>query len=118
MHQRLGSRREVNNARDGAVGVYETEGAGLEKLVVGVEVGVVGGEGDGELGGGVDDVEGESVVEEGGPGCGAGGEDGCGAGGVVAGYVVGEAREVGGELGRVWGTGVGHCCVWGEGDVG
>ena len=84
---------------------------------MGVEVGV-GGEGDGELGGGVDDVEGESVVEEGGPGCGAGGENfGC-AVGVVAGYVVGEAGEVGGELSRIWGTRVGHCCAWGEEDVG
>lgn len=90
---------------------------------MGVQVGVVGGEGDGELGGGVDDVEGEGVVEEGGPGCGAGGEDGCGSVGVVAGYVVGEAREVGGELGGVWGTGVRHSCVgeewrFGYGEVG
>lgn len=108
MHQWVRTGREINNARDGTVGVYETERAGLEELVVGVEVGV-GGEGDGELRGGVDDVEGEGVVEEGGPGCGAGGEDGCGAVGVVAGYVVGEAGEVGGELGGIWGTGVRHC---------
>ena len=91
MHQRFRTGREINNARDGAVGVDETEVAGGEELVVGVEVGV-GGEGDGELGGGVDDVEGEGVVEEGGPGGGAGGSDCCGAVGVVAGYVVGEAR--------------------------
>ena len=73
----------------------------------------VGVEGDGELGGGVDDVEGEGVVEEGSPGCGAGGCDFCGAVIVVACDVVGEAGEVGGELGGVWGTGVGHFCGWG-----
>ncbi len=81
---------------------------------MGVEVGV-GVERDGELGGGVDDVEGERVVEEGSPGCRAGGCDCCGAVVVVACYVVGEAREVGGELGGVWGTGRGHCYGWGEG---
>ena len=117
MHQRFRTGREINNARDGAVGIYETEGAGLEELVVGVEVGV-GGEGDGELRGGVDDVEGEGVVEEGGPGCGAGREDFGGAVGVVPGYVVGEAGEVGGKLGGVWGARVGHCRAWREGDVG
>lgn len=114
MHQRFRTRSEVDNARDRAVGVDETQLAGLEELVVGVDVGV-GVEGDGELGGGVDDVEGEGVVEERGPGCGAGGGDFCGAVVVVAGNVVGEAGEVGGELGRVWGTGGGHCCGWGEG---
>ena len=100
MHQRFRARSEVDNARDGAIGVDETQFAGFEELVVGVEIGV-GVEGDGELGGGVDDVEGEGVVEEGSPGCGAGGCDCCGAVVVVAGYVMGEAREVGGELGRV-----------------
>ena len=117
MHQRFGARREINNARDGAVGVDETEGAGGEELVVGVEVGV-GGEGDGELGGCVDDVEGHGVVEESGPLSGAGGSNCCGAVGVVAGYVVGEAREAGGELGRVWGTRVGRCGGWVEPGLG
>ena len=100
MHQWFRTRSEIDNARDGAIGVNETQFAGLEELVVGVEVGI-GVEGDGELGGGVDDIEGHGVVEVGSPFCGAGGCDCCGAVVVVAGYVVGEAREAGGELGGV-----------------
>ena len=111
MHQWFRTRSEIDNARDSAIGVDETKFAGFEELVVGVEVGV-GVEGDGELGGGVDDVDGHGVVEEGSPGCGAGRCDFCGAVGVVAGYVVSKAREVGGELGGVWGSWVRHGCGW------
>lgn len=94
MHNRVAVGCEIDDARDGAIGVCQFEGFGGEEGVVGVEVGI-GCEVGGELGGGVDDVEGHSVVEEGGPLGGAVGLDGGVAGGGVPGDVVGERGEVG-----------------------
>lgn len=108
MHQGPRARTEIDNARNGAVRVDESQLLGLDDLVVGGDVGVavhVGREG----GGGVDDVEGHGAVDPGGPGAGAVGFDYGLARGVVAGDVVGESREAVGELGVVAGSnGVGH----------